>query len=88
MRKKTNHQIENLLQSPGLSDIDKVTLVLWGNSQMGIKGMVERIDKNSQYIRVLIFLNLIILLTLAGQAGLLKGVESIFLLLVKAIPAL
>jgi hypothetical protein len=63
-------RVDDLLESRGLSDFEKMKLMVWGDDHMGLEGLRGRIEKNSKSIKWLIVANGLTLVLVLAHLGL------------------
>lgn len=70
MAPKQRVGVEDLLHSKGLTDFEKIRLMIWGSDEMGIQGLKGKVDANQKTIRRLLAANGIILALIIAHMGL------------------
>jgi hypothetical protein len=60
----------DLIESNGLTDQEKMQLVIWGDPKMGVRGILGRMDRVERLLVIGIGFNSLALLVLVGHLGL------------------
>lgn len=67
MRKR--HETD-IIEANGLTEADKVRLMLWGDPKLGVKGLKGRLERVDKLLWSLIVFDALVFLVMAGHIGL------------------
>jgi hypothetical protein len=59
-----------LIERNGLTDQEKMQLVIWGDPKLGVRGILGRMDRVDKLLLIGIGINVLFLLVLVGHLGL------------------
>jgi hypothetical protein len=60
----------DLIEGNGLTDTEKMQLVVWGDPKMGVRGILGRMDRVERLLIVGIGTNVLMVIVLVGHLGL------------------
>ena len=65
-----SHREEQILESNGLTDAEKMRLLIWGDPKLGVRGVKGRLDRHEKLLWTMVVFQGIVSLALVGHVGL------------------